>query len=152
VPIILSKNIIDLWILTHEQTVSLANNIPDNFDIKWAPFQELKSFGEICRHIVGSTYSILLRYFDYPIEIPNDIKNKQPMNKDRFLTELKITNESVMNLLTTLELKDLDKTFMDENKIKRTYLWGLWLLLDHEAHHRSQIKLYLKLKEVNTEN
>ena len=130
----ISEHFTNLWLLTRDETIRLANTIPVNFDITWTPFPGLKSFGEICRHIVGSTYSILLRYFNYPIVIPEDIKHKEPLNKDRFITELRITNEAVINLLAKFELDYIEKTFKDEDNNKRTYLWGLWLLLDHEAH------------------
>lgn len=147
----LPESYFDEWNEVREGTKKVAALIPDNADLSWRPHPDTVPLGELTRHIVGATYFMLIRWLEREITLPNDVKSKEPLNKQRFLEELSFTDAHVQNVLKELELDDLKKNAFTDKKGKSYRIgWVVWHLKDHEIHHRAQLKLYLKLMGVDT--
>jgi len=143
----------DEWADARKGTYNLADRIPDDVDLSWQPHPEITSFGELTRHMVGSVYSMLNSYFERPDEMPFHIKNKEPLAKQEFIKHLKITDKLMQDTLQALNEDELETKFFTSRSGKQ-YSFGylVWHIKEHEVHHRSQLKMYLKMLGNDTSN
>lgn len=150
----LPQSYFDEWQDARKGTVALSERIPDDVDLSWQPHPEITSFGELTRHIVGSMYFMLQSYFDRPFEIPSNIKNKEPLGKQEFIKHLKVTDKLMQETLQVLTADDLEqKYFISKRSGKKlSYSYLIWHIKEHEVHHRSQLKMYLKMLGNDTSN
>lgn len=144
----ISKNYFDQWAWTREGTLRLAEIIPENLEFQPAP--DMMPLGELTRHICGAVYFMIGRYLGRPVETPEPIKKKTRLDRGAFQAELARTNDLVLKLFSELTDEELKHEITLPDGRKSTAGWVVYHLNEHEIHHRSQLKLYLKLMGIDT--
>ena len=146
----LSKEFFDEWEISRQGTLLLAKEVP-NDKLDWKPHPDMKSLGELNRHIAGSVYFMLNKMLIRDVKTPAQISENTSLNREVFIQELQNTDTLVKKVLSELEVADLTKkAFTDRSGNDKTVGWVLWHFKEHELHHRAQLKMYLKLLGQNT--
>lgn len=144
----ISKNYFDQWNWTREGTLRLAEILPEDLDFR--PASDMMPLGELTRHICGAVYFMIARYLGRQAETPDHIKKKTPLGRVAFQEELARTNDLVLTLFGDLTDEDLKTNITLPDGRSSTVGWVVYHLNEHEIHHRSQLKMYLKLMGVDT--
>ena len=141
----LSKEFFDEWEASHQGTLLLAKEIPDD-KLDWKPHPEMKSLGELNKHIIGSIYFMLNRMLNKEMAIPTQVSESKSLSREVFINELTATDKLVKEVLSELGPADLTKkAFTDRTGQDKTVGYVIWHLKEHELHHRAQLKMNLKL-------
>lgn len=145
----LSPSYFEQWELIRGGTKATALLVPDD-KLDFRPHPDMVPLGELLRHIVGAVYFLLRRRLGRELEIPAEIKAKQPLNRAAFLEQLKATDALVRQALSELSEEDLTRTAYEEQGRAWSVGYVVWHIGEHEIHHRAQLKMYLKLLDVDT--
>jgi len=128
------------WRRVRAETEAVAERMPED-RLDFRPHPDLMHLGELARHIVGACYFILSRGLGREVATPEPIKSKTPMTGTELRKELQRTDELVRTTLSDFSEEDLKMT-NSSGKPKREVLRHL---MEHEIHHRAQLKMYLKI-------
>ncbi len=126
---------------------------PDRLD--WSPVEEALTLGQLLRHIWKSEQGIcklargnweylekrlpegLLAVLGEVEDLESELKNMEEAHRE------------AVNLIRSLSEEELNKEYFNEKfNIRRTARENIRGLIEHEAHHRGQIALYLRILRV----
>lgn len=146
----LNKTFFAEWSNIRCKSLEVAELIPDDVDYTFTPHEKMKSLGTLITHIIAANYKVLNQFLHRNLEMPAILQNKKELSKLEYIEQLNTTNSIVKNLLNELEVQDLDKPIIENSKESRTYQWAIKHLEEHEIHHNAQLKLYLRLLDIDT--
>ena len=123
---------------------------PDRLD--WSPVEGALTLGQLLRHIWKSEQGIcklargnweylekrlpegLLAALGDVEDLESELKNMEEAHRE------------AVNLIRSLSEEELNKEYFHEKfNIRRTTRQNISMLIEHEAHHRGQIALYLRI-------
>ena len=146
----LQQSYFDKWNKIRLMTTNLVKIIPDDADYTWKPHSDMKTLGELITHIIFANYLVLNKFFDQKIEVPTIIRNG-PHNKKSLFPYLEQSSSHVKELFNILSASDLPQG-LASGKNDRTSESIIRHLEDHEVHHSAQLKMYLKLLNIETKD
>lgn len=130
--------------------VMLEKIPPDRLD--WSPVEGALTLGQLLRHIWMSEQGIckmavgdweylekrlpegLLAVLGEVEDLESELKNMEEAHRE------------AVNLIRSLSEEGLDKEYFNEKlKIRRSARQNVSMLIEHEAHHRGQIAIYLRI-------
>jgi len=138
-----SKSFLPLWERSSRYTLEVAMAFaPDDFGFK--PTREVRSFGEQLEHIAKNLYWLNSTYI---LEEENPGKDLAPQTTSEIITVLARSIDYVTLSLNKLTNEELDKkvVFKNTELTKRDIFY---LMRDHMTHHRGQLIVYLRLRNV----
>lgn len=133
--------------LTHarDYTIRVAELMPEN-KYDYRPTKEEMSFGEQIRHMAGNLYWLSSSYVTKDPPPPFDTTKKK-FSKKEIITELKSAYSYTYSALTKMMPEQLGDTVTffagPMNKLQI-----INLINDHQAHHRGQCIVYLRLNGI----
>ena len=147
------KEFFKFWTNIQASILHMASSLSEE-DLDKTFDSVLKPIGETFYHI-ASVYNGWLTY-----QIKDGEKNPDPIKKENLTVEnindaLKKAFDRCYRLISKSSEEDWDKVLIDyddqDNPYNVTFGWILWHLLEHDIHHRAQLKLQFKFlnKEVN---
>jgi len=114
-------------------------------DLRWRPGPDHYTLGQQLLHIAQSEdfqiHAYLTREWDYErARFP-----ARELKVDELRAFLNETRDRTMAALDGLDEKLLDEP-VDHGKGRpvQTLRWWLWLLVEHEVHHKAQVAVYLR--------
>ncbi len=125
-------------------TIAVASLMPDSL-YNYKPVPEEMSFGEQLIHISQNLYWLSSTYI---AEVPNPFHSTKDqlskLSKDSIISLVKNAYDYAISSISKMDIKTLPKEFKfsDENLDKYQFLN---LIEDHQAHHRGQLIVYLRL-------
>ena len=144
----LPQSYVDKWNKMRSMTTSIVNTIPEDTDYTWKPHSDMKSLGELISHIIFANYLVLNKFFlEQKLKVP-EIISKGPHNKKSLFPFLDVTSTYVKELFNTLSASDLPQKLPKHNDWTAESV--IRHLEDHEIHHSAQLKMYLKLLNIDT--
>jgi uncharacterized damage-inducible protein DinB len=128
-----------------DYTTMVAELMPENkYDFK--PTKEEMSFGEQIRHMAGNLYWLSSSYLSKE-PLPSFDTTKKKFSKNEIITELKSAYSytySAVSKMISEQLSDTVTFFAGPmNKLQI-----INLINDHQAHHRGQCIVYLRLNGI----
>lgn len=115
------------------------------FEWKPAPHENVKSIGDLVRHLCDSESYWIERV----IQGKDWIRHKKEVWNDHeaLLERWKILRRGTLQFLNNLSQSRLSDTKIDHRGNLVTVEWILWYVFQHEAHHRGQIYMILRLRK-----
>ncbi|MHA1444716.1 MAG: DinB family protein [Candidatus Hodarchaeales archaeon] len=144
----LPQNYFDTWNKIRTMTTNIVNTIPEDADYTFKPHPDMKSLGELISHIIFANYLVLNKFFDQKLEVPSIIKDG-PHDRKSLFPHLDQSSSHVKALFETLSASDLPQE-LEPGKSDKTKESIIRHLQDHEVHHSAQLKMYLKLQNIDT--
>jgi len=138
----------DKWNKIRKMTTNIVKTIPEDADYTWKPHSDMKSLGELISHIIFANYLVLNKFFDQKLEVPTIIK-AGPHDKKSLFPYLDQSSSLVKDVFNTLSTSDLPQE-REPGKNDWTTESIIRHLEDHEVHHSAQLKMYLKLLNIDT--
>lgn len=132
------------WKNAKEYTLEFAYVMPEDF-YDYTPTKVEMTYREQLKHIAGNMVWLCSSFLDGtppkidPLKTGNSKKEVTTMLENAF----RYTDETIANLTE----KDLDET-VDFVAGKMTRRRILFLLTDHVTHHRGQLVVYLRMKNI----
>jgi uncharacterized damage-inducible protein DinB len=144
-----TEDFIRYWDNVRSRTIKVAELVPPD-RIEWAPVDGAMTFGDLIRHLavverwmfVENVFGRPSRYHSHGRELADGL--------DAVLALLRELHADTLRELSTLTDEDLDRRATTPGG-QPLAVWK-WLrgMVEHEAHHRGQIYLMLRLCGVTT--
>ena len=137
------KEFFNFWTKVQESILYMASLLEPE-DLKYTFDSKLHPVGETFDHIAGAINGWLTFVIEdgekNPAKIPTEKLTVESINET-----LKNAFTRVKKLLNTLTIDDWNKTLTDKDDDGKSYQvklhWVLWHLIEHDIHHRTQLKL-----------
>lgn len=117
----------------------------------WRPTAQTLSFADLAQHLID-TDEYLFKFLAHPQqtgikEVPATPKDYEREHFLDLVNQLRLLGERRCELIAGLSGAELDTPVADERFDGLVSLW--WVIVrgtfDHEAHHRGQLALYLRM-------
>ena len=135
------KEFFSFWKQVHESILHMASLLNPE-DLNFTCDQKFSPVGKTFYHI-ADTYNGWLTY-----QVKDGEKNPDPIDKltvENINESLKYAFNRCDKLLSKLSINDWNKELTDFDENNKPYPvslhWVLWHLVEHDFHHRAQLKL-----------
>lgn len=137
------KEFFNFWTKVQESILYMASLLePEDLNYTFDP--KIHPVGETFFHIAGAINGWLTFVIEDGEKNPNSIPTEN-LTVENINDALKNAFGRVKKLLNTLTIDDWNKTLTDEGDDGKPYPvklhWVLWHLVEHDIHHRTQLKL-----------
>lgn len=145
-----SARLRELAAAVRESSLKRFRQVPVGFE-NWSPRAGSMSFADLLFHLIEADRWLFLRVADDslpPIQGAADaIQTSDRSEYNALIAEFKETGVERESLIKCLTDEDLARKSFDQRFGREVSLW--WIVvrgnLDHEAHHRGQLAVYLRL-------
>lgn len=144
------KELDSTWKRAKKWSLDYVDAMPEE-SLNFKPTPEIRSFAEQLLHLSYWNYGLLEGMTGKPNPFGKDEKDIEKKSEYKTKAALrKVVEQSYDNIISALA--DIDETKLPEQvaffNSKVTRLYVLTTALDHQAHHRGQTTIYLRLKGV----
>ncbi|MFN0207051.1 MAG: DinB family protein [Planctomycetota bacterium] len=125
----------------------LANVDPATFEWKPVEHPNVRSIGDLVRHLCDSE----AYWIERVIQGKEWIRHTKEVWSDHeaLLERWKILRQKTLQFMDGLSTARQTDTKIDHRGNIVTVAWVLWFVFQHEAHHRGQIYMILRLRKPN---
>jgi uncharacterized damage-inducible protein DinB len=144
------KELDSTWKRAKKWTMDYVDAMPEE-SLNFKPTPEIRSFAEQLLHLTYWNYGLLEGMTGKPNPFGKDEKDIEKKSEYKTKAALrKVVEQGYDNVIAAIA--EIDETKLPEQvaffNSKVTRLYVLTTALDHQAHHRGQTTIYLRLKGV----
>ena len=114
-------------------------------DLRWRPGPKHLTLGQQFLHIAQSEDFQIQAYLNGDWDLERVRFPVRELKVEELRERLKETRSRTMAALTELDEERLDERVeLGEGQPVQTLRWWLWLVVEHEVHHKAQVAVYLR--------
>jgi len=114
-------------------------------ELKWRPGPDHYTLGQQFLHIAQSEDFQIQAYLKGDWDYERSRFPVRELKTGELREMLEVTRNRTMVALKALGTERLDEVVdLGEGKPRQTLRWWLWLLVEHEVHHKAQIAAYIR--------